>query len=245
MDAVETLLDCGEIQKKLFFKQFLATNQIGEITCVNSADTEDSFIFERFEVNGVGLVVVFRLLSEDSVIVAGREPAHYPIDVFIASKATETLARYEKMILQLEKDGKTLADVKKELVESGRDPCIVDYRAFDRNVLEETLQPGRKRINGDRGSRLQILQRQHEIPNDLQKPALNEYVLPLPEQIKEFMQITNTEERQQWQDMHLRESPRQIDLGCHLPLLMNVVDVYPKIFKCPDKELDVESQMRG
>ena len=64
MSALTLLRNCGEIQKKLFFTQFFQSGKIGEITCVNGVDNEDTIMFERFE----NFIVCYRYGAKIRVI---------------------------------------------------------------------------------------------------------------------------------------------------------------------------------
>lgn len=240
MASLVVLDECAEIQKKLFFAGFLCNNRVGEITCVNSPDNEDSFIFERFEVNGVAFVVTFRLLGEDSVIIDGSNYEYKPVAQFISNKTQEQLNRFELFMAKLEKDNMTLEEAKQELVRQGQDPSRLDYKEFNRDMLEELIAPGRKRINGDRNSRIQILQRQNEIPNNSQAARLNEYILPFPPALTELLNLLDETERDVWQEVHLVNQKKGIELGCKLPFLSEVIVVKPTIYSFPEKEVDLE-----
>jgi len=243
MQALDVLFQCAEIQKKLFFTNFLHNNKLGEITAVNGVDNEDSFLFERFEVHGKGIIVAFRLLCEDTLISENISFSYIPIHQFIEEKNKELKNRFEIYLEKLGAEGKTLQDAKEEYRSQGGDPSNLDYKEFTRDVLEDSLQPGRKRINGDRNSRLQIMHRQSEIPNDLQRARLNVFELPMPTELLEYLVCVTEEARIEWEEKHLHESPRHIDLSCKLPFLAKVTDVFPRIYEFPAKELDVEREL--
>lgn len=238
-NAIATLLDCAETQKKLFLSQFMSTQKIGEINCVNGFETDDTILFERFEVNGLGFVVCFRLHSEDAMDAIGKKYDEYPITEFLRRKNEDVLAKYNHFLEALKQEGKTLQEVKLEIVQKGGDATSVDYKEITREVIEDTLHPGRKRINGDRNSRIEVLHRHTEIPNDLQKSALSQFVLPMPAEVKKLLPLTEMEEKEIWKDAHLVAMIRDQTIGCHLPMLKDVVDVYPIIYRFPAKELDV------
>lgn len=69
-DAIDLLVSAGEHQKRLFYSNFLSSNKVGEIICVQCDDSGDTYMFERWSVTGLDFIVAFRLLSEDSMIVA-------------------------------------------------------------------------------------------------------------------------------------------------------------------------------
>ena len=240
MAALATLERCADIQKRLFYKQFLNNNKVGEIICVNGVDNADSFLFERMEINGVGFVVAFRLMGEDSLISEGCYYQEYPVADFVHLKEAEGKMQYQKFMAQLKKENKTLATVAEAVRLAGGDPSSVDYKEFTRTQLEDSLPPGRRRINGDRNTRLQILFRQYDIPNDLQKAALEVYELPLPESAIELLTSYKEEDREAWIAEHLVQCPAGIDMGCHLPFLNTTCDVHPIIYRFPERELDME-----
>ena len=244
MSALQTFLDCAEIQKKLFFSSFLEHNRIGEIICVNGIDNEDSYLFERFDVHGKGFVVSFRLMSEDTLI---SEQIHYstqPVATFVKSKNEELWGRYNDFLKKLAQEGKTVESYKQELLQQGADTRSADFKEFTRETLEDTLAPGRKRINGDRNTRIQIMQRQVEIPNDLQKPAVNVYELPMPAQVCDYLLCLTAEEREDWEKENLVDTVKgSYHLGCSLPFLKDRVEVAPDIYHFPERELDVEREL--
>ena len=69
-DAIDLLVSAGEHQKRLFYTNFLSSNKVGEIICVQCDDSGDTYMFERWSVTGIDFIVAFRLLSEDSMIVS-------------------------------------------------------------------------------------------------------------------------------------------------------------------------------
>ncbi len=152
MDALTLLRNCGEIQKKLFFAQFFQSGKVGEITCVNGVDNEDTVMFERFE----HFIVCYRLWCEDSCDSVGKHYLERPVAEFVAEKGAEQSTRYTDFLKSLVLQKKTLDEIKEEILASGGDPSQVDLKEFTRFHLEEMLQPGRKRINGDRHSRIQV-----------------------------------------------------------------------------------------
>jgi hypothetical protein len=237
--AYETLLECGEIQKKLFFKSFLSNHRIGEIICINGVDNEDSFMFEHFMVRNIDIVVAYRLMCEDSMIVEKalhfREPIQHLVDLINRNQDIRWAALVEKF----NKMGKTIEDVKKDMREAGKNTDFLNRREFTRDDIEEDLAPGRKRISGDRNSEIQILQRQTDIPSDLQRPAVNRYVLPMPEKLQELMELSE-EEVLTWKGINLVQMPVELDMGSHFPMLMERIDVVPSIYEFPEKEVDIE-----
>jgi hypothetical protein len=239
MSALTLLRDCGEIQKKLFFAQFFQSGKSGEITCVNGVDNEDTILFERFE----NFIVCYRLWCEDSCDSVGKHYLERPVADFVAEKGAEQSSKYKDFLRTLVLQKKTLEDVKEEILAEGGDPSQVDLKEFTRFHLEEMLQPGRKRINGDRNSRIQIMHRHIEVPNDLQKPAISAFVLPLAPEVDQYYAFTSIEEKDAWVAMHLSPMFRDEDIGCHLPMLTRVVDVYPTIYRFPEKEVDLSNNV--
>jgi hypothetical protein len=69
-DVLDLLVSAGEHQKRLFYSNFLSSNKVGEIICVQCDDSGDTYMFERWCVADIDFIVGFRLLSEDSMIVA-------------------------------------------------------------------------------------------------------------------------------------------------------------------------------
>ena len=130
--------------------------------------------------------------------------------------------------------------MKAEVQAAGGDPTQFDLKEFTRFHLEEMLAPGRKRINGDRHSRIQIMHRHTEIPNDLQKPAVSTFELPLAPEVEAYYAFTDMSAQSEWAQLHLLPMTREYDVGCYLPLLKRVIDVYPVIYRFPEKEVDVE-----
>lgn len=181
MNAIGLLRECGEIQKKLFLRQFFQSGKLGEITCVNGVDNEDTIMFERFS----EFIVCYRLWSEDSCDSIGRRYQELPVADFVAEKGAEQTSKYKDFLRTLVLQKKTLEELKAEIVAQGGDPSQVDLKEFTRFHVEEMLQPGRKRINGDRNTRIQIMQRHLEVPNDLQKPAISTYILPLAVEVEQ------------------------------------------------------------
>jgi len=239
MSALTLLQQCGEIQKKLFFSQFFQSGKVGEITCVNGVDNEDTILFERFE----HFIVCYRLWCEDSCDSVGKHYLERPVADFIAEKGAEQSSRYTDFLKSLVLQKKSLEDIKEEILAQGGDPSQVDLKEFTRYHLEEMLQPGRKRINGDRHTRIQVMHRHIEVPNDLQKPAISAFVLPLPEEVEEYYAFTSMEDKDEWVTRCLSPMMRNEDMGCYLPMMARVVDVYPTIYRFPEKEVDLSNNV--
>lgn len=236
MSSLQLLRQCGEIQKKLFFNSFFSSGKLGEITCVNGVDNEDTIMFERFE----EFIVCYRLWCEDSCDAVGRHYTERPVDEFVAEKGSEQSSKYRDFLQTLVLQKKTLEELKAEIVSQGGDPTQVDLKTFTRSHLEEMLQPGRKRINGDRHTRIQIMHRHQEIPNDLQLPAISVFELPLPEEAESYFKFTSLEEKEDWTQEFLVPMMRDEEVGCHLPMLKRVIDVIPKIYRFPEKEVNLD-----
>ncbi len=235
--GLDLLQQSGDLQRTLFFQQFMSSGKVGEITCVNGVDNEDTILFERYE----DFIVVFRLWSEDSCITANHTLKERPVQEFIQEKNEEQSEKYKQFLHNLVLQKKTLDEVKEEVEKQGGDPRALDLVPFTRYHLEEMLQPGRKRINGDRNTRIQVMVRSSEIPNDLQKPAVLVYIVPKPLEVKMFYEDLETlEDREDFESSHFQPMFRHVEVGCHLPLLRRVVDVYPTIYRFPEKEVDVE-----
>lgn len=240
MNALATLRACADLQRSLFYQQFMSSGKPGEITCVNGVDNEDTIMFERFS----EFIVAYRLLSEDSCDAIGKIYEERPVDEFVKEKAEEQSVKYKQFLHSLVLEKRTVEEIKEEIVASGGDPTQVDYVPFTRHHLEEMLAPGRKRINGDRNTRIQVMMRSAEIPNDLQRPALLVYVLPMSPLVSHFYDsITTLEERAEWEDENLEPMLREQQVGTSLPMFKKVVEVKPIIYRFPAREIDVEKNM--
>lgn len=239
MSSLDLLKECAEIQKRLFWKTFFSSGKAGEITCVNGVDNEDTIMYERFD----HFIVCFRLLCEDSCDAIGKHYVERPVQELVVQKGAEQTKRYTDFLKTLVLEKKSLDELKAEVLASGGDPSQYDLKEFTRFHLEEMLAPGRKRINGDRHTRIQIMHRHTEIPNDLQKPAVSVFELPLPEEIETYYGFTDMDAQSRWGQENLLPMTREYDVGCYLPLLKRVVDVFPTIYRFPEKEVDVESQL--
>lgn len=240
MSAVQILRACADLQRELFYTQFMSSGKQGEITCVNGVDNSDTILFERFS----EFIVVYRLLSEDSCDATGRYYPQRPVEEFIQEKSVEQSEKYKHFLHSLVLEKRSLDDVKEEIVAGGGDPNSVELTPFTRSHLEEMLAPGRKRINGDRNTRIQVMMRSSDIPNDLQRPAVLTYVLPMPADVDHFFKdITTLEERSEWEEENLEPMLRESQVGTSLPMLKKVVEVVPTIYRFPENEVDVEKQM--
>jgi len=243
MSAITIFQKCADIQRDIFYKSFMNHNRVGEITCVNDFESEDAYMFERFDVNGLNFIVVFRLVSEDCCIMESKFYKQGPISQFLDKKNEEARKQYAEFLKKLEKEGKTLYQAAEEVEKAGGDPSSVDFKELTRDVLEDSMHPGRRRINGDRNTRLQIVYRQKEIPNDLQKAAIELYELPMPEEVFDFLTAVGSEAREKWEAQHLVPTLAGVELGCHLPFFHKVVNVIPEVYRFPEKEVDVMSKL--
>lgn len=240
MSAVHLLRQCADLQRELFLTQFMSSGKAGEITCVNGVDNSDTILFERYP----DFIVVFRLLSEDSCDGSGRHYTQRPVEEFIQEKSVEQSEKYKQFLHSLVLEKRSLDEVKEEIVAGGGDPSSVDLVPFTRSHLEEMLAPGRKRINGDRNTRIQVMMRSSDIPNDLQRPAVLTYTLPTSPDVEYFYKgIRTLEERAEWEDENLEAMLRESQVGTSLPMLKKVVEVLPTIYRFPENEVDVEKQM--
>lgn len=235
--GLQLLRDCAEHQKRLFYEQFMSSGKVGEITCVNGQDDEDTLMFERFS----DFIVSFRLLGEDSLLTRGKNVVERPVEEFVREKANEQSEKYKQFLHQLVLEKKSLEDVKEEIVKEGGDPSVLDLVPFTRHHLEEMLPAGRKRINGDRNTRIQVMVRSKEIPSDLQLPAVWVYVLPEPEEVETFYKKLETlEDREAWESANLLPMMRDVHVGTQLPVLKRVIEVTPIVYRFPDKEVQVD-----
>ncbi len=87
------------------------------------------------------------------------------------------------------------------------------------------------------------MHRHVEIPNDLQKPAISVFVLPLPDEVDEYYAFTSIEDKDKWVTAHLSPMFRSEEMGCYLPMMARVVDVYPTIYRFPEKEVDLSNNV--
>lgn len=244
MSAIEDLVKCGEIQRKIFFTNFLIHNRVGEMICVNDELSGDSFIFERWQIHGVNFVACFRLLSEDSLISSGIGYSYTPHEIIVQEKTAYQRVLYTQFLEKLQAEGKSLAEIKKQAEAQGKDSSLLDFKEYTRELLEEKLPPGKKTIQGDRNTTIEVLERQKEIPNDLQRARLNRYFLDPNTTIRAFLDLANDETLQEnidaWKAHFLAEAPRTLQLSTTLPFLNETIEIRPQIFEFPAKELFVE-----
>lgn len=234
--SIAALLDAGESQRKLFYRNFLTHNKIGEMICVNDEERGDTLIFERWSINGVNFVAAFCLLSEESMIVSDRSVVYHNHEHLLSIKTAQQRILYEKFLDKLTAENLTLEEVKKKLMDKGEETSHLDFKPYTREMLEERLPPGKKTIMGDRNSTIEVLERQKEIPNDLQRARLNRYVLQPPESLTELQEIRSDEDLLDWESRYLVKTPPEIQLSTTLPFLKDVVYITPVIYSFPEKE---------
>ena len=234
--AIAALLDAGDNQRKLFFRNFLTHNKIGEMICVNDEERGDTIIFERWMVNGIQFVAAFCLLSEESLIVSGKTVLYQNHENLLDIKTSQQRVMYEKFLDKLAAENMTLEEVKKKLMDKGEETSHLDFKPYTRDMIEDRLPPGKKTIMGDRNSTIEVLERQKEIPSDLQRARLNRYVLVCPESIEELKKISSEEELSEWEERYLVKPPREIELSTTVPFLKDLVYITPTIYSFPEKE---------
>lgn len=244
MSVLEDLRLCGDVQRKIFYSNFLIHNRVGEMICVNDEESGDSFIFERWQIHGIDFVACFKLLSEDSMISAGIGYHYVSHEVILEEKTKRQKLLYVQFLEKLHSEGKSLAEIKRQAEAQGKDPSLFDFKEYTREMLEEKLPPGKKTIQGDRSETIEVLERQKEIPNDLQRARLNRYFLEPSATIQTLLGLTEgdtfDEDLLAWKHHFLVESPRELHLSTSLPFLKETVIIRPEIFEFPAKELMVE-----
>lgn len=244
MSAVQDLIRCGDIQRQIFFANFLVHNRVGEMICVNDEESGDSFIFERWQIHGIDFVACFRLFSEDSLITAGIGYSYRPHEIILEEKTARQRVLYTQFLEKLQAEGKSLVEIKKQAEAQGKDSSLLDFKEYSRESLEEKLPPGKKTIQGDRTTTIEVLERQKEIPNDLQRARLNRYFLEPSQAIKTLLELPSGDSFEEdliaWKHHYLSEGPRSIALSTKLPFLSETIEIKPEIFEFPAKELMVE-----
>jgi hypothetical protein len=243
-DAIDLLVSAGEHQKRLFYSNFLSNNKVGEIICVQCDDSGDTYMFERWSVTGLDFVVAFRLLSEDSMIVADMSYQYQPIQSFVDAKESDNRRRFEQLETSLkEKRNMTIEEYRAEVEASGRDASFLRYEEFTRDHIEDRIPPGKKTIQGDRNSCIVVLERQKDIPNDLQRARLNEYVMGMPDEILQLMNHENDDEMKGFSTNFLKFAPKSLGLSTTLPFFIHTQIIKPTIYAFPEKEVDVEREL--
>ena len=237
--SLELLETCAERQKRLFYENFLARGRVGEILCVQNQQ-EDTVLFERWEVHGKGLVTATVLLCEDSLHIKGMNVTPRPIEEFVQEREQVNKQRFAELEAILEKDGMTLEQAKQKAIENGHSVTPFIYSEVTRSSIEDRLPPGKKTIQGDRRTEIMVLERQSEIPSDLQQSRLNVYRVPIPEHMMEFITLKEDFEIADWLSAHTQKAPESLKLATTLPFVMDIHVVSPIIYEWPDKEVDVE-----
>lgn len=234
--SIAALIDCGETQRKLFFRNFLSHNRIGEMICVNDEERGDTIIFERWMVNGIAFVAAFCLLSEESMVVSDINIQYRSHEELLTIKTEQQRELYNKFLAKLEQEGTSIEKVKKQLMEKGEETSHLDFKPYTRDLLEERLPAGKKTIMGDRNSTIEVLERQKEVPSDLQRPRLNRYILTPSESIQLLQEIASDEDLKEWEEKNLVQTPKELDLSTPLPFLKHLIYIHPTIYYFPDKE---------
>ena len=238
-NSLELLETCAERQKALFYENFLSRGRIGEILCVQNVQ-EDTVLFERWEIHGKGLVTATVLLCEDSLHIRGVNVMYRPIMEFVEDREAINKQRFKELEILLEKDGMTLEDAKQKAIEQGHSVTPFIYNEVTRSSIEDRLPPGKKTIQGDRRSEILVLERQSEIPSDLQQSRLNVYRVFIPEFMAEFISLKEDFEIADWLSKHTEKAPETLKIATTLPFVKQVHVVSPIIYEWPDKEVDVE-----
>jgi hypothetical protein len=197
-DAIELLRQAGEHQKRMFYSNFLKNNKVGEMICVNCDDSGDTYLFERWQVNGVDFIVSFCLRSEDSLLVAGINYTYKPIAGFVNEKERDNKARFEMLAKDLmEKRKMTVEELCEEIERGGKDSSFLKYVEFTRDqVRSAPLRPAMRCAHiltkyclccADRG---QVTSRQE---NDPGRPQFVHFGAGAPERNPERSSATATE----------------------------------------------------
>lgn len=246
MDSVKILERCGDIQREIFYSSFLHHNKVGEMICVNDDSTGDSFIFERWRIHEIDFVACFKLLSEDSLITHGISYSYKAHEDIVREKSERQLELYTQFLEKLASEGKTLEEIKSKATAQGKDATVFDYKPYTREMLEEKLPAGKKTIVGDRFTTIEVMERQKDIPNDLQKPSLNRFTLNVSSSIQALLDLSVEDKDDMdaackaWKEHHLLPCPRHLPISTTLPFLAKVIQVIPDIYEFPAKELHVD-----
>jgi hypothetical protein len=237
--SIDLLYTCAERQKNLFYENFLSRGRVGEILCVQNAQ-EDTVLFERWEIHGKGFISSTVLLCEDSLTVMGVSARRRPIADFVEDREQVNQQRFVELQKLLEKDGLTLEEAKQKAIDAGQSPTPFIYSEVTRGSIEDRLPSGKKTIQGDRRSEIMVLERQVEVPSDLQQSSLNVYQVLIPEFIAEFVALKEEEDIVKWITDNTCRPDESVKLSSTLPFINHVHYVYPTIYEWPDKEVDVE-----
>lgn len=237
--ALNLLEECGEIQRRLFYRNFMTHNKVGEMMCVNHDETEDTIIFEKWQVNGVSFIATFCLLSEDSMNVSDKTPLYKPYEELLLVKTEQQRKIYEQFLEKLQREGTSLDQLRTRLQAEGEEVSHLDFKPYTREMLEDRLPAGKKTIMGDRNSNIEVLHRQKDIPNDLQRPHVNRYLLSPPPAIELLLNLKSDEELKVWTEEELEVPPKSLDISTTVPFMKNVIYVAPIIYTFPAKEFQV------
>ena len=162
------------------------------------------------------------------------------IEDFVQEREQVNKERFAELEKVLEKDGMTLEEAKQKAIEQGHSTIPFTYSEITRASIEDRLPPGKKTIQGDRRTEILVLERQAEIPSDVQQSRLNVYHIAIPEFLKEFMAMKEDFEIADWISKHTSKAPEALKLATTLPFIHDVHVVQPIIYEWPDKEIDVE-----
>lgn len=233
------LEECGEVQRRLFYRNFMTHNKIGEMMCVNHDETEDTIIFERWQVNGLNFIATFCLLSEDSMNVSDKTPLYKPYEELLSVKTEQQRKIYDQFLEKLQREGTSLDQLRARLQAEGEEVSHLEFKPYTREMLEDRLPAGKKTIMGDRNSNIEVLHRQKDIPNDLQRPNLNRYLLTPPPAIELLMNLKSDEELKVWEEEELAHAPKALDLSTTVAFMKNVIYIAPIIYTFPAKEFQM------
>lgn len=238
-ESIVFLTNCAERQKRLFYENFLSRHKRGEILCVQNEE-EDTVLFERWEIHGRGFISCTVLSCEDTLVKQGVTLYPRPIAHFVEDREAVNKKRFQELEEYLEKQGTNLEEAKERAIQAGQPPTPFIYSEVTREAIEDRLPPGKKTIQGDRSSEILVLERQKEIPSDVQQARLNVYHIPIPEFIQKFTDMSDLEEIGEWITKHTQRPDKSIPVASTLPFFNEVHYVRPIIYEWPDKEVDVE-----
>jgi len=237
MSSCEDLLRrCGDYQRSLFYEQLLGTGKDGEITAVNRLDTDDTILFERCD----GFMLCTVLLGEEHFNITGKAVSVRPVAELVREKNNELSGKYKQFLDMLVREKKSLEQFKGEYAKSGGNPDELTFNELTRHHLDEMLKPGRKRINGSRSDRIQVMLRSSEIPNDLQLAPILVYEPEFPTEVKAYFELEDEELRQEWRDRYLIPIPKELGLKTSLPMLKDACYAGYTRYDFPEKEVQVE-----
>lgn len=232
----EMLRRCGEFQRRLFFEQLLSSGKDGEITAVNQLDTDDTILFERCD----GFMLCTILHGEEHYNITGETFPIRPIEELIREKNRELSEKYKQFLDMLVREKKSLDEFKQEYSKTGGNPDELNYTELTRHHLDEMLKPGRKRINGSRTDRIQVMVRSSDIPNDLQLPPILVYRLEYPPEVEEYFSLETEEDLATWRSHHLVPTPPELGLKTTLPMLKQACFIGFTRYDFPEKEVQAD-----